>query len=109
MNTAKDLSTRRSNNLSLLLDDIGGSMSAHASLEEVVEMHAPEIERYVLLEKSTYDGSLWVSTWEERDDAVAYHYGQEYPADWTIEYVYDLDTGDQLTPNVTTVTDWIVS
>lgn len=53
---------------------------------------ANDIERYLLVELSTIDGSWHVSDHESVDAAVDYtdEYA-EYPEDWTPERLYDLD------------------
>jgi len=51
----------------------------------------PEPRRFVLVEKNRHSGARWVSDHDSEADAVAYHDGEYH----TIEYVLDLDTGEE--------------
>lgn len=59
-------------------------------------------ERYVVVEKSTRDGDYWLTLVDTLDEATNVCDSQEYPEDWSTEYLYDLDTGEQLEPIETT-------
>ena len=52
--------------------------------------------RYLLVERSRYDGSHWLSSHASMANAADYHDGQEYPEDWNIVGLYDLETGRKL-------------
>lgn len=58
--------------------------------------------RYLLVEKSRYDGELYLTTWDGPADAADYHDNQECPEDWNVESLVDLDTGLALNPTTTT-------
>lgn len=65
----------------------------------------PEIpDRFLLVERSRYDASIFVTSWETADHAAEYHDGQEEPDDWPILLLVDLDSGDRFEP--TTTTSW---
>ena len=51
-------------------------------------------ERYLLVEQSTYDGSIHFSLHENKEGAAFYHDTQEYPEDWAIKALVDLDSGE---------------
>ena len=78
-------------------------------LEAYTEQHPDvladdDIGRWLLIEKSRFDGDLWVTTWPDPDAAAEYHDGQEYEDDWIIDVLVDLDTGDRKQPN--RATEW---
>jgi hypothetical protein len=49
--------------------------------------------RFLLVERTHYDGLHYLTTHETPEDAADYHDGQEYPDDWSIVELIDLDTG----------------
>mgnify|MGYP001588867352 FL=1 len=51
-------------------------------------------ERFLLVETSKYDGTLYLSTHDSPSDAAAYHDGGEEPEDWPGDRLIDLDTGE---------------
>lgn len=55
-------------------------------------------ERYLLIERSSHGGdpSYCFTTHDEPIDAIDYHDSQEYPGDWDIDEIIDLDTGDSI-------------
>jgi|SRR5581483_1792633 len=57
-----------------------------------------EPQRYLLVERSIYDHTVWVTLAESLEAAGEYHDTQEYPEDWTIEGLWDLDTGEEYYP-----------
>lgn len=58
--------------------------------------------RWLLIERSTIDGSHYLTTHPDADAAAAYVSGQEYPEDWTEEAAYDLYSGTAYYPERTT-------
>ncbi len=57
-----------------------------------------EHQRYVLVERSVHDSSVWVTLAETLEAAGEYHDTQEYPEDWPIVGLWDLDTGEEYYP-----------
>lgn len=50
--------------------------------------------KYLLIEEDSSDGdAIYCTGHDDPDEAVNYHYNQEYPGDWTIREIVDLDTG----------------
>jgi len=64
------------------------------------------VPRYLLIERGKY-GDDWCTLWHTPKDAADYHDGQEYIEDWGDYRLYDLDTGDEFYPEVTTT--WVKS
>lgn len=62
------------------------------ALPDDVSSGEPE-HRYLLVEQTHYDGGHYLTTHAAPEDAADYHDGQEYPDDWTIIELVDLDTG----------------
>lgn len=52
-----------------------------------------EYPKFLLIETSRYDGTFWLTAWDTPDDAASYHDCQDYPEDFNIHGLYDLDTG----------------
>lgn len=52
-------------------------------------------ERFVLVEESTYGNGKWITLHETPTDAGSYHDSSEYPHDYDIKALIDLDTGDE--------------
>ena len=50
--------------------------------------------RFLLVEKSRYDALHFLSAHDSPEQAAEYVDGQEYPDDWKIVTLVDLDTGD---------------
>lgn len=71
---------------------------------EDLEPDPAELEQFLLIEESRFDGEVCVTTWNTPAEAADYHDGQEYPEDWPIKKLIDLDTGNELRP--VTVTEW---
>jgi len=61
----------------------------------VADMAMPD--RWCLIERSVGESRRYVTLHDSREQAGDYHYGQEYPHDWDIEELVDLDTGDTWT------------
>lgn len=59
------------------------------------------VGRFVLVERSVYDGDLWLTGLGSPEDASDYRAHQEYPEDWTVEMLYDLATGRRFEPAAT--------
>ena len=57
--------------------------------------------RWLLVEESRYDGSVWLTDAESPEEAVAAHDQQEYVEDWNVVGVVDLDTGEVIQPSAT--------
>jgi hypothetical protein len=56
----------------------------------------PKLDRYLLVEKNQLgDPPYYVTTHRSPEAAGAYHWGQEYYADFDIRLVVDLDTDDR--------------
>lgn len=51
-------------------------------------------KRFVLVERSRYDGSFYCTDHSSKEDAASYHDNQESADDWTILALHDLDTGE---------------
>jgi hypothetical protein len=69
----------------------------HPSLAKGEHLEGHRLDRYLLIEKNiAYDEPPhYVTTHATPEAAGAYHWGQEYYADWEIAAVLDLDTGDR--------------
>ena len=52
--------------------------------------------RYLLIEQSTIDGRHWTTAHSTLHEAVSYNLNGEYPEDWAILGVFDLDSGEQV-------------
>jgi hypothetical protein len=69
--------------------------------EHVIERDEPltrpwRPRRFLLLEKNQRsEPPYYLGTFDSVEAAGAYHWGQEYYADWAIELIVDLDTGDR--------------
>ena len=50
--------------------------------------------RYLMHEVSVTDGRSWYTPADDPLDLAAYSDDQEYAADWRIEWIADLDTGE---------------
>lgn len=61
----------------------------------VADMDPPD--RWCLVERSVGESRRYVTLHTSREQAGDYHYGQEYPHDWDIEDLVDLDTGERWT------------
>jgi hypothetical protein len=57
--------------------------------------------RWLLVEESRYDGSVWLTDAQSPEEAVAAHDQQEYAGDWNVVGVVDLDTGEVVLPSAT--------
>lgn len=56
----------------------------------------PKLDRYLLVERNRLDTPLYYITSHTSPEAAgAYHWGQEYCADYEIRLLVDLDTGDR--------------
>jgi hypothetical protein len=51
--------------------------------------------RFLLVEQSRYDARHFLSSHASPEQAAAYRDGQEYPEDWEIVTLVDLDTGHE--------------
>lgn len=66
-----------------------------------------EPDRFLLIQTSTYDSSLWIETFPNDSSAIdGYINSEEYPGDWTTTALIDLDTGRAYDPVETTHTTW---
>lgn len=72
------------------LEEVTGLGTVESSTDEV---HLGM--RFVLVEVSKYDGSLYLTSHATPEDAAAYHDGQEEPSDWPVHELVDLDTGER--------------
>lgn len=59
-------------------------------------------ERFLLVETNRYDGSAYVTVHESAEAAAQYHDRQEYPEDWPIQTLIDLDSDARFSPITTT-------
>lgn len=59
---------------------------------------ASECLQYLLVESSRIDGGYWLTPFSTTDQAADYHDSQEYAGDWSVEGLYDLDTGNRFDP-----------
>lgn len=64
--------------------------------------HVTKVLKYLLIEISRYDGNAWVTDYATLAEAAEYRDTQEYPEDWNVEALYDLDTGEKYWPTVKT-------
>lgn len=56
----------------------------------------PKLDRYLLVERNRLDTPLYyITSHKTPEGAGAYHWGQEYWADYDIRLLLDLDTGDR--------------
>lgn len=56
----------------------------------------PKLDRYVLIERNLLGTPVYyLTTHATPEGAGAYHWGQEYYADFEIRLLVDLDTGDR--------------
>ena len=51
--------------------------------------------RFLLVEQSRYDALRFLSAHADTEEAAAYRDGQEYPEDWAVVTLVDLDTGEE--------------
>lgn len=51
--------------------------------------------RWLLIERSAYDASRFLTIHATPREAAEYHDTQEYPEDWGIVALVDLDTGER--------------
>ncbi len=62
-----------------------------------------QLRRFALVEENRRSTpAYWVTTWETVAAAVTYHQDQEHAADWMIDTIVDLDTGDEVP-----AADWV--
>lgn len=66
----------------------------------------PGQPRWLLVEANARGGSpsVYYTLHHSPDDAADYHLNQEYPDDWTVEALINLETGTRFDPEPTTVT-----
>jgi hypothetical protein len=57
--------------------------------------------RWLLVEESRYDGSVWLTDASSPEEAIAVHDQQECVEDWNVVGVVDLDTGEVVLPSAT--------
>lgn len=60
------------------------------------------LDRFLLVERSSHDDSIFVTSWDDPNDAADYHDNQKEPDNWRIEALYDLDSDDVRTPVAST-------
>ena len=53
-------------------------------------------QRFLLVECSRFDNSLFLTTWATPAEAAEYHDRQEHPEDWPVLRMVDLATGEEL-------------
>lgn len=58
----------------------------------------PENGTFCIIERNTRSSQTWITLWSEPEEAVRYHYGQEYAEDWYIDDLLDLATGIHYEP-----------
>lgn len=58
--------------------------------------------RFVLVERSVYGPGHWITSWRTLGAAGEYHDGGEYPEDFLIVKLVDLDTGEAYYPDTQT-------
>lgn len=58
-------------------------------------------DRIILIEKNNRSGYYWLTIWLTPHDAVDYHFSSEYPGDYDIVDIIDLDTGERYEPTHT--------
>lgn len=63
-----------------------------------------DLARWLLIERSVYDGELYLTSHNSPDEAADYHDFQEYVDDWIVDALVDLDTGT--TRMASTQTTW---
>lgn len=80
------------------------SRNEHERLAELVATYPPSDPDalsadpvFVLVERSIYDGSYYLTGHDSAAGAANYHDSQEYAEDWTIVKLVDLTTGEELT------------
>jgi len=56
--------------------------------------------RFVFIERSTIDGSHYLTAHGSPEDAARYWEGNKYPEDWEPVVLVDLETGRRLDPTV---------
>ena len=61
---------------------------------------------FILVEKSRHDSSYYVTVHDTPQGAAEYHDGQEYPEDWNIEFLENVETGEILEPQTSFTTTW---
>lgn len=61
--------------------------------EDVDAENGADPSRFLLIEVSRFDSTVFVTSWDSVEDALAYHDGNEYPEDWPIHRIVDLDEG----------------
>lgn len=71
-------------------------------IPEFFSVATDDLARWLLIERSVHDGSLYLTTHDSPQDAAAYHESQECPDYWDVDALIDLDTGTSLRPVTTT-------
>lgn len=61
-----------------------------------------EVQQFCMIEVNTRDLTAWISTYPDPAEAAREHDSQEYPGDFDIEALIDLDTGDRYVAVTTT-------
>jgi len=89
------MSTRRNTMLAHLAELAGEGEHFNDTTAAWEQADFADKHPFLLIERSVYDASLFVTVHESLAEAADYHDVQEYPDDWTIEYVLDLDTGER--------------
>lgn len=66
-------------------------------IEDMIPEFAVEddIPQWLLVEANRYDSTYCLSVHASRRDAADYHDNQEYPEDWSIKVLVDLDTDER--------------
>ena len=88
------------------MPDYSAQLDAYVA-EHEGQIHDRELAdpsgRYLLVEVSRFDGTLFLSSHESPEAAAAYHDGQDEPGDWPVHKLIDLEAGEAV-PHVTEVT-----
>jgi hypothetical protein len=68
------------------------------------ESGAESMQRYLLVEENVGSAKVeqpcYLSTHDSPQEAATYAAGQEYPEDWAVRYLLDLDTGERFSAEV---------
>jgi hypothetical protein len=69
--------------------------SALTSARQVSAWTDDPADTWLLVERSFYNGSFWLSTHPSAQEAADRHDRQESPEDWPVVVLVDLNTGDR--------------
>jgi hypothetical protein len=88
---------------------INARVTALAAISDYIQQTDPSWEesdslnpenRWVLVQRCTGSGAIWLSSWGSPEEAAAYYGSLDYPEDWPVVELIDCESGIRL-PRVT--------